>query len=54
LSARARLVLVVTALALVVLALALGALFVGSAPVSARAVVDVLTGRAPTAVDEVV
>jgi iron complex transport system permease protein len=55
LSARARLVLVVTALALVVLALALGALFVGTAPVSARAVVDVVTGRGPaTTVDEVV
>ena len=54
-SAGARLVLVLAALALAVLAMALGALFVGSAPVSPRAVVAVLTGRgSAAAVDEVV
>ncbi len=55
LNKRARLCIVLAALALLVMGVALGALFVGSAPVSPRAVVGVLIGREPaTAVDQVV
>ena len=52
---RARLVTLLAVLGLVLTAAVLGALFVGSAPVSPRAVVAVLTGRGPaTPVDQVV
>ena len=50
----ARLVVLIVAMGLGVAAAALGALFVGSAPVSPRAVVAVLTRRSPAAVDELV
>ncbi len=51
----ARLIGALAALALLVAATALAALFVGSAPVSPRAVIAVLTGRGPVqGVDEVV
>ncbi|PWU22253.1 MAG: iron ABC transporter [Candidatus Rokuibacteriota bacterium] len=53
--APARLSLVVLMLALAVLAAAVGALFVGSAPVSARGVIAVLLGQSPAReVDQVV
>ena len=49
-----RLLAALSALGLAVLVLSLGALFIGSAPVSPRAVLAVLGGRAAAPVDEVV
>jgi iron complex transport system permease protein len=54
LTTRTRLSVLIAAMALGVVAAALGALFIGSAPVSPRGVVAVLARRGPAAVDEVV
>jgi len=53
-SARSRFVGVLIALAVLVVAMGSGALFIGSAPLSPRAVIDVLEGHGRAAVDEVV
>jgi iron complex transport system permease protein len=53
-SAPTRFVTVLIALAVLVVALGFGALFIGSAPLSPRAVIDVLGGHGLAAVDEVV